>query len=412
MLGYLAAAGYRIVDSPEDARVLIVNTCGFIASAKEESIDAILEMARYKRTGACRVLAATGCLTQRYREELAKELPEVDLLLGVGEYESLPGKLAALLGEPQPEPACQTAARVLTTPPYQAYLRVADGCDNRCSYCAIPMIRGPRASVPMEQLVQEARDLAARGVKELLVIAQDTSGYGRDLYGRPRLAELLRELDRIDQLHWIRLLYTYPASVDGELLDVIRNSRAVVRYLDMPVQHVDDALLRRMNRRGTADHIRGIVDRVRETMPDCILRTTVIVGFPGEGEAEFETLLRFLREHPFGRLGAFAYSPEEGTPAASFPHQVPEAEKARRLDALMRQQQEISLALNRAREGSVAEVLVEGRQGELWAGRSYAEAPDVDGKILFSSTEALVPGAFVNVRLKTAEPYDIFGVQV
>ncbi|MEL7608434.1 MAG: 30S ribosomal protein S12 methylthiotransferase RimO [Bacillota bacterium] len=410
MLGYLSDAGYTLVNDPAEAQVLIVNTCGFIASAKEESIDAILEMAQYKKTGTCEVLVATGCLCERYREELIKELPEVDLFLGVREYETLVEKLNALTGVSAR--CCTGSKRMLTTPRYRAFLRIADGCDNRCTYCAIPLIRGARKSVPMEELIAETERLIADGVRELSVIAQDTSGYGVDLYGRPMLKELLERLDALDGIRWIRVLYTYPNTVTPELIDAIYTSRHILHYLDMPIQHIEDGMLRRMNRHGSREDIERVIAYVRRNAPDFILRSTVIVGFPGETGREFEELKRFLSAHPMDRLGAFGYSAEDGTPAANYVGQVDENVKRSRLDTLMRQQQEISLNLNRRRVGSTVEVLVEGKDGSLMMGRSYAEAPDVDGKVFFVPSAEHEPGEFVQVRLTRATPYDMFGEEV
>lgn len=407
MLGLLRAAGHRFVGDPAQAEVLIVNTCGFIEPAKQESINTILELAAMKRTGRCRLLVATGCLTERYREQLREAMPEIDLMLGVHEYGRLPALLAAALGEPEPAPICG-APRVLTTPPYRAFLRIGDGCSNRCAYCAIPLIRGPLKSEPMETLLEEARRLAGAGVTELTVIAQDTSGYGVDLYGRPRLLELLGGLSRIGALHWVRLLYTYPDTVTPALIDAIRENEKLVNYLDMPLQHVNDAILKAMHRRGSQAHIRRVLEHVERAAPDFILRTTVMVGFPGETDAQFDELLTFLRDHPFDRVGAFAFSPEEGTPAAAMPMQIPEADKQARLDALMAQQRGISRRRGQRRVGQEVEVLIEGADARGAHGRSYAEAPDVDGRILLPGAAA-APGEYRRVRLTRARDYDMMG---
>ncbi len=318
MLGLLEAAGHTVVSEPAQAEVLIVNTCGFIEPAKQESIDTILEMAAYKDRGSCQTLVVTGCLSERYREELKKELPEVDLFLGVREYERLPGLLSGS------HVCASAAARRLTTPPYSAYLRIGDGCDNRCAYCAIPLIRGPLNSVPMPALLDEARALVDGGVTELTLIAQDTSGYGVDLYGKPMLLPLMEELCKLDGLMWLRVLYTYPDTVTEELLRGMAENEKICRYLDIPLQHVDDEILRRMHRRGDRAHIERILDYIRLNYPDFILRTTMMVGFPGETDAQHEDMLRFLRDYPFDRVGAFAFSPEEDTPAALMKEQVPE----------------------------------------------------------------------------------------
>ncbi|NLI54689.1 MAG: 30S ribosomal protein S12 methylthiotransferase RimO [Clostridiales bacterium] len=409
MLGILVSAGHEITNAPQDADVLIVNTCGFIESAKQESIDAILEMARYKQGGRCARLVVTGCLSERYRKELQEAMPEIDLLLGVREYETLP----RLLGGAEDAPQCgPKSARVLTTPPYSAYLRIADGCDNRCAYCAIPLIRGDLASEPIEDLVDEAKRLADGGVTELTLIAQDTSGYGVDRYGRPMLSELLSRLERIDEIHWLRVLYTYPDTVTPALIDRFRGSDKIAAYLDMPLQHTEDELLRRMRRRGDQAHIRRVLDYVADRAPDFMLRTTLMVGFPGETEAHFEAMLRFLQEHPFDRVGAFAFSPEEGTAAASMPDQVPEHIRHERLARLMETQQPISRARNERRIGTEVEVLIEGADGSTAYGRSYAEAPDVDGKILLSGAGEIPAGSYVRARLTGAEEYDMIGERI
>ncbi|MEA4870035.1 MAG: 30S ribosomal protein S12 methylthiotransferase RimO [Christensenella sp.] len=406
MLGLLTESGHIITNDPAEADVLVVNTCGFIESAKQESINAILEMAQYKRGGKCRRLVVTGCLSERYRGELQEAMPEIDLLLGVREYESLP----RLLGGRQDAPHCGPAtARVLTTPRYSAYLRIADGCDNRCAYCAIPLIRGNLVSEPLEELVEEAARLAEGGVTELTLIAQDTSGYGIDRYGKPMLPDLLSRLEQIDSLHWIRVLYTYPDTVTPELIDRFRAGGKVLPYLDMPLQHTEDEILRRMYRRGDQAHIRNVLDYVARHAPEFMLRTTLMVGFPGETEEHFSHMLRFIQEHPFDRVGAFSFSPEEGTAAASLPNQVPDEVKQERLSTLMETQRTISRARNERRIGQRVEVLIEGFDGSRAYGRSYAEAPDVDGRIYLEGTGALPVGSYVSARLTRAEEYDMIG---
>ena len=402
MLGLLSEAGFLVVNRPEDADILIVNTCGFIEPAKQESINAILELARYKKGGRCKKLVVTGCLSERYRDALQEAMPEIDLLLGVREYEKLP----ALLGAKRFD---INAPRLLATPPYTAYLRIGDGCNNRCAYCAIPMIRGPLTSAPMEALIAEAERLADIGVTELVLIAQDTSGYGVDRYGEPKLIELLDKLSTIDKLHWIRVLYTYPDTVTPTLIGCIQASGKVVPYLDMPLQHISSSVLRRMNRRGTGGDIRKLLDYMKEHAPKFILRTTMMVGFPGETDADFEKLMTFLREYPFDRLGAFAFSPEEGTKAAELPEQVPESVKAERLDRLMTQQGELSAARAKKRVGTTAELLVTGSDEQYTYGRTFAEAPDVDGQVLIPANPALEPGQYVPIRLTEALTYDMMG---
>ncbi len=407
MLGYLKAAGYTFTGEPSEADILIVNTCGFITPAKEESIDAIFEMAQYKASGRCRLLVVTGCLSERYRKELTEEMPEVDLFLGVREYEKLPKLIAEKLSLP-----CSPAIvpeRLLVTPPYRAYLRIGDGCNNRCAYCAIPLIRGDLRSTPMEQLVLEAKALADMGVTELSVIAQDTSGYGKDLYGKPRLIPLLKQLDRIDGLRWVRLLYTYPDTVTPDLLDTLAEGEKLVPYLDMPLQHCNDEILRRMHRRGSKAHIESVLDHIRNHYPDFTLRTTMMVGFPGETDAQFDELMRFLREYPFDRVGAFSFSPEEGTAAESMPDQIPDDVKEARLSALMEQQQEISKARNERWIGRELTMLVEETGMDGTYGRTIREAPDADGTVLVAPSYRHEPGQYLTVRLTGADPYDMTG---
>ena len=407
MLGYLKAAGHRFTAEPSEADILIVNTCGFITEAKEESIDAILEMAQYKQSGQCRLLIVTGCLSERYRAELPPELPEVDLFLGVREYEKLPALIAAKLNL-----ACSTVEkpeRLLVTPPYRAYLRIGDGCNNRCAYCAIPLIRGDLRSTPLEKLIDEAKALADMGVTELSVIAQDTSGYGKDLYGEPRLIPLLNALDRIDGLKWVRLLYTYPDTVTPQLLDTIAQGEKLVPYLDMPLQHCNDTLLRRMHRRGSKAHITSVLDHIRTHYPDFTLRTTMMVGFPGETDAQFRELMQFLRDYPFDRVGAFAFSPEEGTAAAEMPDQIDESVKQERLDALMEQQKAVSEARNRSWIGRELTMLVEETGMDGTHGRTEREAPDADGTVCIAPSYRHEPGMYLPIRLTGADSYDMTG---
>lgn len=408
MLGLLTGAGHTLTGDPALAEVLIVNTCGFIEPAKEESIDAILEMARYKTEGKCKTLVVTGCLSERYRAELRREMPEIDILLGVREYEKLPRLLKSAKTD---APKCgPDTPRVLTTPFYSAYLRIADGCDNRCAYCAIPLIRGPLVSEPMEALTDEAKRLADGGVSELTLIAQDTSGYGVDRYGKPMLTALLDELEKIGGIRWLRVLYTYPDTVTPELIDRFRAGGKIVPYLDMPLQHTEDEMLRRMNRRGDQKHILSVLDYVAENAPEFMLRTTLMVGFPGETDELFERMRRFIGAHPFDRVGAFAFSPEEGTKAFGLPDKVPEDVKRARLDALMETQRAVSEKRNRLRVGRTADVLIEGNENGRPFGRSYAEAPDVDGRVYLETDAAYAPGSYVPARMTRALEYDMIGV--
>ena len=414
LLGMLAARGFEIVGDPAEADVLFVNTCGFIESAKEESIDAILEMAQYKKLGD-KKLFVTGCLAQRYPEALMSEIPEIDGLMGVAEYARLFEMLEAAEKNMKP---CYTAngarflntPRVLTTPGYSAYVKISDGCDNRCTYCAIPLIRGGYSSRPFDDIVAECEDLAEGGVTEITLIAQDTSRYGCDLGdGHYLLPELLERVSAIEKLHWVRVLYCYPDSTEDRLLDAIKRLPKVAPYLDLPLQHIDDDLLKRMNRRGSADWIKSRIAECRKR--GILLRTTMIVGFPGETDQQFQTLLDFVKEARFERLGAFTYSAEEGTAAAKMPNQVDEAVKNERLDQLMMLQQGISMEVNEARIGTECEVLVDGFDEEhgRFYGRSLLEAPESDGCIWLEADRELTPGEYVQVRITGADAYDLEG---
>lgn len=401
MLGSLVRAGYEVVGNPEEADVLLVNTCGFILPAKEESIEAILEAGEVKRrTGA--KLVVVGCLAQRYKKELEEELPEADLILGLEEEKFIALHIDGLLGRTPSAPSWDGRYRL--TPKHTAYLKLSEGCDNRCTYCTIPLIRGPARSVPLEEVLKEARKLADGGARELILVAQDVANYGVDIYGRPHLVEVLEELHKIEGIKWIRLLYAHPAHVDEGLVRAFRELPKLVPYLDMPVQHISDRILRRMGRRVTGGRIRELIAALRED-PDFCIRTTVLVGFPGETEEEFRELLKFIEEAEFDRLGAFAYSKEEGTPAASLPDQIPDEVRNGRLEEVMRLQQEVSLRRNRRWVGRTLEVLVEGEG----VGRSFRDAPEVDGVVYFDG-EAEV-GKFVEVRIEDVDPYDLYGVR-
>ena len=416
LLGQLRERGYQIVDDPKEAEIIIVNTCGFIQSAKEESIDTLLEMAEYKQTGRLKLLLATGCLAQRYGEELREALGEADGFMGVADYkrifevidEAQKGERPLAIGEGD---RFYKSDRVLTTPPYSAYVKISDGCDNRCTYCAIPLIRGRYRSRPYDDIVEECRDLAKKGVTEVTLIAQDTSRYGSDFEGKPLLLKnLLADVSAIEGLHWVRVLYCYPDTVNDELLDAIASLPKCAKYLDLPLQHINDRLLKAMNRRGDSQMIKRLLSGCRQR--GIIVRTTMIVGFPGETEEEFEELLDFVKETRFDRLGAFAYSPEENTPAAAMPDQIDEAVKQERLDRLMLLQQEISAEVMQARVGETDEVLVEGFRHGRYYGRSLMEAPEVDGKVLFNSQKKLRPGEYVTVHITGASEYDLNGEAV
>ncbi len=408
MLSELTAAGCRIVDDPSQADILIVNTCGFIAPAKEESIDAILEMAEYKKMGRCRALCVTGCLAQRYEKELVSDIPEIDCLLGVGQYARLTEHLKAALSGGRPVDTRRSkgfleCGRVLTTPGYSAYIKTGDGCDNRCAYCAIPLIRGAYRSRPMDDILREMEEMAARGVKEHILIAQDTTRYGSDTGSS--LAELMEKAAAIPGVAWLRSLYMYPDETDMRLLETMAKHENICKYLDLPLQHASPALLRRMNRRGDMDHTRRLLLAARD-MGFC-LRTTFIVGFPGETEDDFQQLMDFTEEIGFDRMGAFAFSPEEDTPAYGMPDQVPEEIKQARLDRLMTLQAGVSLRRNRSRLNTVVPVLVTGHNGLHYTARSAWEAPDADGEIALMSERPLTEGQFVRARITGADTYDL-----
>ncbi len=410
MLSLLVGGGYEFTADAAEADIILVNTCGFIQSAKEESIEAILDMARMKSEGKCRVLCVTGCLAQRYEKELLSDIPEIDCLLGVGQLAKLPEMLSQALNGERPHDVRRDRSflecgRVLTTPPYTAYIKIADGCDNRCTFCAIPLIRGGYRSRPRKAILREMRELAAQGAKEQILIAQDTTRYGIDT--GDSLAALLRDASQIDGIEWLRVLYMYPDEVTDELLDTMAALPKVAPYLDLPLQHASMRLLPRMNRRGNTETSRRLLEKARG-MGFC-LRTTFIVGFPGETEEDFEELLDFTREMAFDRMGAFTYSAEEDTPAAAMPDQIPEDIKRERLDRLMAMQAEISLNRNRLRIGTTMKVLVTGREQGGYIGRSILEAPDADGVIRFTCSKALGEGTFVNVHLTDADEYDLYG---
>ena len=416
MLYLLQEAGYTLLPSVEGADVVIINTCGFIDSAKSEAIDNILAMGALKAEGVIGKILVTGCLSQRYQQEILQELPEVDGVLGTGSYGSVVGAVRALLNG---ERVCQfgdidapvdEVDRVLTTPRHYAYLKIAEGCDNRCSYCVIPSLRGKFRSRTMEDCLYEARRLAEDGVRELIVVAQDTSRYGIDLYGERRLPELLRELCRIEKLHWIRVHYLYPDELSDELIDVIASEPKIVNYMDIPIQHVNPLILKKMNRRGTREELDALFAKLRERIPDVVIRTSIITGLPYEGEAEFEELCDWLREHKLERVGAFAFSPEEGTAAAKMDY--PDEEVAvRRAEIVSQLQSGIMDAYNAARIGTAMEVLCEGRDGESgkYFGRTYADSPDIDGRVLFDADGAQ-EGDFVSVRITDTLDGDLIGI--
>ncbi len=420
IMASLKAAGFELVDDVAMADVAIVNTCGFIASAKKESIDEILELGLLKKEGRIKKLVATGCLAERYQEEIRQELPELDGVFGIGANGDIAGYMKeiaagkALEAFPEKDRLPLCGERELTTPSWFAYLKIAEGCDNRCAYCAIPMIRGGYRSRPMESIEEEARALAANGAKELVLIAQDTTRYGIDLYGQYSLAQLLRRLCAIEGVRWLRVLYCYPDAITDELLEVMAQEAKVVPYIDLPLQHCSGKILKAMNRRGDRESLTALLKKVREKVPGVILRTTLITGFPGETEEDFSELAEFVKEIEFDRLGCFTYSQEEGTPAASLPEQVEEEEKERRAGIIADMQMDISDQKASSYVGKRLEVLVEGfdRYAECWFGRSYMDAPDVDGKIFFTlgkTGKRPVLGQFVEVEIEDCLDGDLTG---
>jgi len=415
MLGVLVKEGFELESDPAKADAIIVNTCGFIEAAKQESIDTILEMADYKNDN-CKALIVTGCLSKRYKDDLPEGLPEVDAFLGIGEGEKIAQVIRECMEGKRIVDAdagfryIEDVSRVLTTPGYTAYVKIADGCNNRCAFCAIPYIRGNYISRSMENIEREVRELAANGVKEIVLIAQDTTYYGKDLYHKPMLAELLKRVADIEGIHWVRALYCYPELISDELLNVMRENPKVCPYLDIPLQHINDKVLKEMNRRGDSKLIRDLYQKIR-AFGGFALRTTMIAGFPGETEEEFNELQEFVQECPFDRLGVFAYSEEEGTPAGIREDQVPMRTRKSREGKIMRAQKKISKAFNKSRIGSICEVLVEGQEDNgLYYGRSQWEAPETDGKVYIKLADGLEIGSFVNVEIVDAEDYDVTGV--
>jgi len=415
----LSSSGLRITDRPDRAETIVVNTCAFILPAREESIEEILRMAKWKKKGRCRRLVVMGCLPQRYGAELARELPEVDLFLGTGDFPEILAHLKRLDDGKKEGPLLRvgdpvflmdaTIPRTVSTPFY-SYLKIAEGCSNCCAYCVIPSIRGPFRSRPMADVVAEAERLAAEGTREIILIAQDTTGWGRDLKGRPTLNGLVKRLCAIEGPRWIRLLYAYPKNITAELLSTMAAEEKVCRYLDIPVQHISDRILRSMNRKGTSAFIRKKIAEIRQAVPGVALRTSLIVGFPGETEEQFEGLLRFVEETRFESLGVFTYSPEEGTEAAGMPGQVPEEEKARRQGLIMEAQAAISDEINLERTGAMEEVLIEGKTDRAdfpYWGRTRVQAPEIDG-ITYVRAGKLVPGDIARCTVTAAELYDLY----
>ena len=416
MMALTRDAGYELVSDPEGADVAVLNTCGFIDSAKSEAIQNILELAALKDAGKLGKLLVAGCLSQRYQDELEQEMPEVDGVLGTGSYTDIVSALEEVTAGGHPrrfgdiDHTEEDGARVVSTPPYTAYLKIAEGCDNRCSYCIIPYLRGRYRSRSMESLLAEAKALADRGVQELIVIAQDITRYGTDLYGRRRLGDLLTELCRLP-FHWVRLHYLYPDEVDDDLIDVLAREHKILRYIDIPLQHINDGILKAMNRRSTKAEIIALLHKLRQRLPGLVLRTSLICGLPGEGEAEFEELCQFLQDAGIERAGIFQFSPEEGTPAAVMEHQVEPEVAARRVELLVELQSRVMDAYNESRLGETLEVLCEGFDPDMgcYAGRSYADSPDVDGRVFFTAAGLVPAGTLVNVRITGTSDGDLTG---
>lgn len=428
MLGLIHEENYEITNDPSEAEIIIVNTCGFIESAKEESINTILQMAEYKKSGSCKYIIVTGCLSQRYAEELFNELPEADAIAGVEVYDEIGsiikrvmnGERFIMLERSKPDVIYTSKEsflpRILTTPSYTAYLKIAEGCDNCCSYCAIPKIRGPYRSKPMEQVLKEAKALADNGVKELIIVAQDTTRYGEDLPGgKLLLADLLKELNKIESLKWIRVMYCYPNNFTDELIEAFATLDKVCKYVDLPLQHASNRLLASMNRYDTREEVETLLAKLRKRIPGIVIRTTFIVGFPGETDADFEELKEFVEQQRFENAGVFAYSQEEGTVAGAMSNQIPDEIKQERYHELMALQAQISEEIHKDTEGQTLEVLVEGIEEDgsgLHYGRSYREAPDIDGLVFIENPGDIKPGCFVKVNILQGFTYESVGERI
>lgn len=417
MLSKLRKRGYQLVTEPGLSDVAVVNTCGFIQAAKEEAIETILEICKLKEEGTVKKIIVTGCLSERYREETAELFPEVDAVVGIGCQDEIIDVIDHVLADERVVRFEKKSKfpiqgeRIISTLPFFAYLKIAEGCSNCCSYCAIPAIRGPYRSVPMEEVIKEASWLAENGVTEIIVIAQDTTRYGEDLYGKSRLPELLNELCGIDGIKWIRVLYCYPERITDELIDVIASQPKIVKYMDIPIQHCNGEILKKMNREGDEQSLRSLMNKIRERIPGMVIRTTFITGFPGETQQQFEQLAEFAKDMRFDRLGCFPYSQEEGTKAAEFEGQLDDEVKNHRADIIMEQQQLISEQKNEEQMGKILEVVVEGfdKWGECYFGRTAGDAPDIDGKVFFTSENKLEIGQYVNIQITDTLDYDLIG---
>lgn len=417
MLAKLQQAGYEITAETENTDLVIVNTCGFIDDAKKEAIDAILYVADLKKQGKTKYLVVTGCLAQRYKDEVMKEIPEIDAVLGIGANGKIAEHIDAVFSGESisefPPQGCLPLGgeRVLTTAPYSAYLKIAEGCSNRCAYCAIPYIRGKYRSRDMQDILLEAKSLAERGVKEIIIVAQDVTKYGIDLYHKLSLSDLLGEMCKIDGIKWIRLLYCYPDSLTDELIDTIAKQEKICNYIDLPLQHGDSEVLKRMNRSGSAEEYAALIEKVRAKIPDAVIRTTLIAGFPGETQENFETLCNFVKEVKFDRLGCFSYSPEEGTPAAKMENQLDEDIKKSRAEVVMDIQYDIFEKKQKAKIGKIYEVLVDGFDEDelLVYGRTYMDAPEIDSRVILSANRELIPGEFVKAKIIATDDIDLVG---
>lgn len=413
IIGLFKKHNFTIVSDPEDAEILLINTCGFIESAKNEGIETILDMADYKDNN-CKYLIVTGCLVERYEEELRKELPEVDLFVSIHDYDLLWEKIERMIFNKEEKDKLSFMDRVLTTGETMAYLKIAEGCSNYCTYCAIPYIQGKYISREYNEIIEEAKMLADKGIKELVVIAQDTTKYGIDLYGKDRLPELLSDLCKIDGFKWIRFLYSYPETITDELIDVVKNNEKICKYFDLPIQHISDSVLKKMNRKSDGNSIRNLIKKLRKEIPNVILRTTLIVGFPGENEENFNELCDFVKEYKFDRLGAFAYSIEDGTPAAKFNNQLDKKTKEKRRNKIMTIQQSVSTELLKNRIGNIYECLIENitEDGNYLIGRTYMDVPSEDGVVYIKNDNVTLIGEFINVEIIESNEYDLIGERV
>ena len=413
MIGLFKNNNFKIVNNPKEAEIIVINTCGFIEPAKQEAINTILEMSEYKNK-KCKYLIVMGCLVERYKKDLQKLLPEVDLFLSIKEYEKAWDEISKLINIPEEGKYTnmEYLEREISTGNNMAYLKIAEGCSNRCTYCAIPSIRGPFESRKIEDVLKEAEQLAQKGVKELVVIAQDTTKYGIDLYGKPRLAELLEKLCKIEGFKWIRFLYAYPETITDELIDVVKNNEKICNYFDIPIQHISNPVLKKMNRKSNEESIKELIKKIRKEIPNVIIRTSLIVGFPGETQEDFEKLCEFVKTTKFDRMGAFTYSKEDGTPAERLPNQIHGNTKKARYNKIMKIQKEISDQKGKEKIGKTYEVLVENKSfdGKYLVGRTYMDVPDEDGVVYIESSDTSLIGKFIKVKITDYSDYDLVGV--